>query len=214
MAIKMSQFLNPNNFSILVNFPSKIRGVTSNIHSGYVLDRKLKDKISILDYLKKETGCTDEKIDKALQLVKLKSSLFTISLEFLTRTEMKKVELAKVLLLQSEVIVCEYFFDELIYSEREYFKRFFRNLMYKQGKSIILIENDMNFVCETVKQFYLFTVKGKYKLITDFFEPEIYKYVAMPYTVEIIKYLESCGHKIDHEITFNETLKAIYRGVQ
>ncbi len=213
MAIKMSQFLNPNHFSILVNFPSKIRGVTSDVHSGYVLECKMKEKICVYDYLKRETDCLDEKICMALQLVKLKASLFTVSMDCLTKLEVKKVLLAKVLLLQSEVIVCEYFFEELIYSEKEYFKRFFRNLMYKQGKSFILIENDMNFVCETVKQFYLFTVKGKYKLITDFYDDEIYKYVSMPFTVELIKYFESCGHKVDHEITFDETLKAIYRGV-
>ena len=86
--------------------------------------------------------------------------------------------------------------------------------MYKKGISIILIENDMNFVCETVSKFYLFTKNGKYKLITDFYDDEIYQYVEMPYTVELVKFFESKGHVIDHDVTFNETLKAIYRGVQ
>ena len=99
------------------------------------------------------------------------------------------------------------------YGEKEYFKRFFRNLQNKQGIAIILIEDDMNFICETVKQFYLFTSKEKYKLITDFYEDEIYQYVAIPYTVELVKYFEEMGHIVDHDITFNETLKAIYRGV-
>lgn len=214
MAIKMSEFVLEDTFSILVNFPSKIKGVHNDSSSGYVLDRKFTDKISVLDYLKSKVKASDTKIMQALQLVKLKSSLQTVALSELTRSELKKMQLALVLLLSSKVIICEYFFEDLIYSEKEYFKRFFRNLMYKKGISIILIENDMNFVCETVSKFYLFTKNGKYKLITDFYDDEIYQYVEMPFTVELVKFFESNGHMIDHDVTFNETLKAIYRGVQ
>ena len=60
----------------------------------------------------------------------------------------------------------------------------------------------------------MFTKNGKYKLITDFYDDEIYQYVEMPYTVELVKFFETKGHVIDHDVTFNETLKAIYRGVQ
>ena len=214
MAIKMSQFVSDNGFSVLVNFPSKIRGVGTDSHSGYVLEKKMKERTTVLEYLKRMTLCSEERISKCLQLVKLKTSLLTVSLEYLTSSEIKKVQLAHALLVQSRVIVLEYFFEDLIYVEREYFKRFFRNLMYKQHISIILIENDMNFVCETVKGFYLFTKNGKSKYIDDFFDDEIYKYVDMPFTVELIKYFESCGHKVDHDVTFNEALKAIYRGVK
>ena len=52
MAIKMSQFVLDNTFSVLVNFHSKIKGVVNNSSSGYVLDRKFTDKISVIDYLK------------------------------------------------------------------------------------------------------------------------------------------------------------------
>ena len=214
MAIKMSEFVLEDTFSILVNFPSKIKGVHNDSSSGYVLDRKFTDKISVSDYLKSKVKASDTKIMQALQLVKLKSSLHTVFLNQLTHSELKKMQLALVLLLSSKVIICEYFFEDLIYSEKEYFKRFFRNLMYKKGISIILIENDMNFVCETVSKFYLFTKNGKYKLITDFYDDEIYQYVEMPYTVELVKFFESKGHVIDHDVTFNETLKSIYRGVQ
>ena len=214
MAIKMSEFVLEDTFSILVNFPSKIKGVHNDFSSGYVLDRKFTDKISVLDYLKSKVKASDTKIMQALQLVKLKSSLHTVFLNQLTHSELKKMQLALVLLLSSKVIICEYFFEDLIYSEKEYFKRFFRNLMYKKGISIILIENDMNFVCETVSKFYLFTKNGKYKLITDFYDDEIYQYVEIPFTVELVKFFESNGHMIDHDVTFNETLKAIYRGVQ
>jgi len=174
---------------------------------------KLHNEETIMEYLSSKTLANEERILKALPLVKLKSSLSFVSVKDLTCSEMKRLQLAEVLLLQSKVIVLEYFFEDLIFSEKEYFKRFFRNLMNKQGISIILIEKDMNFVCETVKHFYLFTSKEKFKLITDFYDDEIYEYVSMPFTVELVKYFESCGHNVDHDITFNETLKSIYRGV-
>lgn len=214
MAIKMSDFIRDDSLSILVNFPTKIKGVKNDISSGYVLDRKFKENIIVLDYLKRETLQSEERINQALQIVKLKSNLIYTLLSKLTKMEMKKVQLAEVLLMSSKVIICEHFFEELIYSEREYFKRFFRNLLFKKKKGIILIENDLNFVCETVKSFYLFTKNGKYKLIDNLYDEEIYKLIEMPFTVELIKFFESKGHQIDHEITFNETLKAIYRGKQ
>jgi len=213
MAIKMSEFVNPNGFSILVNFPVSIQNVTNNAASGYVLDQLFSADTLLLTYLKEKTNQSEEKILKSLQLVKLKSSLSHVSISSLTRSEAKRLQLAELLLIHSKVFVLEHFFEGLIYSEREYFKRFFRNLMNKQGISMILLENDMNFVSETVKQFYLFTTKEKYQLVTDFYDDEIYKYVDMPFTVELVKYFESKGHFVDHDVTFNETLKAIYRGV-
>ena len=59
MAIKMSQFVLDNTFSVLVNFPSKIKGVVNNSSSGYVLDRKFTDKISVIDYLKSKVEASD-----------------------------------------------------------------------------------------------------------------------------------------------------------
>ena len=213
MAVKITQFVNKLSFSVLVNYPKIKRVHKSNREIGYVRDIFLQDNAFVYDYLARKCSCSRERILKALSLVKLKSSLCNVEVANLTKSEMKRLQLAEVILAQSQIIVCEHFFEGLIYSEKEYFKRFFRNLMAKQGISIILIENDMNFVCETVKQFYLFTDKDKYKLISDFYDDEIYQYVDMPFTVELVKYFESCGHQVDHDVTFNETLKSIYRGV-
>ena len=214
MEIQLDKFKNSKTFSILVNYPEKLKNVKTTSSYGYVTNEYHHDKISAVEFLKKFSLFSEEKILQALQLVKLKSSIFYVSMQTLTRLEQKKVELALALLLQSKVLICENFFEEMSYNEQDYFKRLFRNMMHKKNVSIILIEKNMNFVCETVKSFYLFTSNGKYKFIEDFYNEEIYQYVQMPFTVELVKYLESCGHKIDHDVTFNETLKAIYRGVE
>ena len=50
MAIKMSDYINPNGFSILVNFPTKLKlaNFQTNAQSGYVLDCIFKTKITIM----------------------------------------------------------------------------------------------------------------------------------------------------------------------
>lgn len=213
MAINLTSFLKEDNFTIFVNFKSHFRNAKSSLEKGFILDNKVTSLISVEEYLTNNTHASSDKIIKLFKLVKLKESILNESLKYLTPLELKKVYLAEVLLLKSKIIICEYFFRDMINEEKDYFRRLLRNLIYKQKIKIILIENDMNFICETVKEFYLFTKNEKCKLITDFYNEEIYKYVPMPHTVEIIKYLEECGYEIDHEITFNETLKAIYRGV-
>lgn len=213
MAINLMSFLKEDNFTVFVNFKLHFRNAKSSLEQGFILDNKVTSLISVEEYLKNNTRASSDKIIKLFKLVKLKENILTESLKYLTPLELKKVYLAEVLLLKSKIIICEYFFRDMINEEKDYFRRLLRNLIYKQKIKIILIENDMNFICETVKEFYLFTKNEKCKLITDFYNEEIYKYVPMPHTVEIIKYLEECGYEIDHEITFNETLKAIYRGV-
>ena len=209
MAIKMSRFAR-DKLTMIVNFPVKLNGKNSKITS-YVLDKKINVNEDVFEFLGEEYS--DKKKIKALNLVKLKSSLFNIKVSSLTKLEMKKVCLAKAFLSNSKVIILEYFFEELIYSEREYFKRLFNNLINKENKQIIVITNDMDIVCESVRDFYLFTEGENFRLIDNFYDNSIYKYVKMPKTVSLVRELENKGIRLLHDYTFNEVLKGIYRGV-
>ena len=213
MSLIFNNFINDSNISILVNFPfDLIKAVDSSI-IGYIFSNKELDDLTVEQFLEK-TNVSKEKIIKAMQLVLLPSRLLSVSISCLTKSERLRLQFAELLLKNVDILICKDFFEGMIHSEKEYFKRFFRNLIQKQNKKIIVLENDMNFICETVRKFYLFTNDGKYRLVDDFYDDEIYKYVKMPNTVELIKHLEQIGYKIDHEITFNETLKEIYLGVQ
>ena len=209
MEIDFFRFQGTLNFSILVHFPVSLDSISVKDGIGFVC-RKRMDEKDILSYLNPNHTISDLKIEQVLKMVHFNSqgSISTMSL-----LEMQKLQLAKILLHLPKMIVLEYFFVDMIDCEVQYFKRLFRNLLYKKGVFIVLIENDMNFICETVKKMYLFTKSGKFQLIDDFYDDKIYEYVEMPYTVELVKYLESKGHHIDHDVTFLETLKAIYRGV-
>ncbi len=206
MEVNFSKFKDNLNFSILVNFPVALSSLKEGKDISFVCRDIEFEGDDVVSYLNKNNEFSDLKIKQVLEMVKLGRNCYT-------KLEKQKLKLAYILLHLPKVIVLEYFFSDLIFSEKEYFKRLFRNLIYKKNISIILIENDMNFIVETVKKIYLFNDKGKSSCLDDFYDDSIYKYVEMPYTVELIKYLESKGHSIDHDYTFLETLKAIYRGV-
>ena len=171
-------------------------------------DKAFKDEINVLDFLS-----FSKKYLKVLKLVQLDEDILDIPLNKLCSIERIKIRLAYYLLKNSEELIIEKLFGKLTYGEQEYFKRLLRNLVNKQKIKIILIEDDMDFIVEFVKEVILYIDKEHYKVISDFYDEELYKYVKMPKTVSLIKYLEIKGFKIDHEVTFNETLKAIYRGV-
>ena len=211
MVLRLCNFVKENGINVLVNFPASIDKMESNEKFGYVHHRREKKKETLLDFLKLSNQ-TEEKIFKSLKLVKLNNELLKEKLDNLTLVERQKSEFAYALLIKSNVIVIDRFFENLIWGEQQYFKRLLRNLVEKQKKSIILLENDMNFICEFVRKIILFDNKGNYEEISDFYDEKIYKDIRMPKTVELIKYFEKKGHQVDHEITFNETLKAIYRG--
>ena len=181
-----------------------------NLFKNYNLinDKPFKDEITVLDFLS-----FSPKYPKALKMLLLNENILNTPLCYLSKLERIKVRLSFYLLKNDHNLIFQEIFSKMIYSEQQYFKRLLRNLANKQHMGIILIENDMDFLCEFVKEVTIYDGK-KYQIINDFYDEKLYKYVKMPKTVELIKYLESCGHKIDHEITFNETLKAIYRGVK
>ena len=181
-----------------------------NLFKDYniVNDKVFKDEISVLDFLS-----FSNKYLKALKLVHLDEEILNIPLNKLSSLEILKVRLAFYLLKESKELIIDKLFSKLIYGEQQYFKRLLRNLVNKQKIKIILIEDDMDFIVEFVREVILYIDNEHYKTISNFYDEELYKYVKMPKTVNLIKYLESRNHKIDHEVTFNETLKAIYRGV-
>ncbi len=211
MALKMSKLLKKNKISVVVNFPGDLSNMKNSETSGYILKKNNNNDFNCLEYFK-TLDVSLAKIKKVLKLVQLDEKILEEKVEFLTTVEWQKMQLCYLLLLKTQIIIIDRFFESLIYSEQQYFWRLLRNLVEKQDKSIIVLEDDMNFVSEITKDFILFTEGENFRFVDNFYDDSLYKYVKMPWTVELVKYLEKCGHQIDHEITFSETLKAVYRG--
>ena len=176
-----------------------------NLFKDYniVNDKVFKDEISVLDFLS-----FSNKYLKALKLVHLDEEILNTPLN-----KLSSLTDANMIGADAKELIIDKLFSKLIYGEQQYFKRLLRNLVNKQKIKIILIEDDMDFIVEFVREVILYIDNEHYKTISNFYDEELYKYVKMPKTVSLIKYLESKGYKISHEVTFNETLKAIYRGV-
>ena len=114
MAINLTSFLKEDNFTVFVNFKSHFRNAKSTSEQGFILDNKVTSLISVEEYLTNNTHASSDKIIKLFKLVKLKESILNESLKYLTSLELKKVYLAEVLLLKSKIIICEYFFRDMI----------------------------------------------------------------------------------------------------
>lgn len=169
-------------------------------------------KYSFVSNLKKYdfNNYTGDRLIEVLKLVKLDENV--LNHRHYTDIEKKKLNLAYYLLKRSKVLVFDHFFNKMNKNEVKYFIRFFRELIYRKRIYIVCLEDNLNIICEYAKSFYLF-YDDNYHLIDNFYDDNIYKYVKMPYTVKCIKLLESKGHVVDHEFTFDEVLKAIYRSV-
>ena len=196
MGWKIDNFINHNKIVFISNVNIK------NITGSY----------SFINNIKKYdfTKFGNETIE-IFKLVKLDDNILLH--KYYTDSEKKKLNLAYYLLNKSKILVFDHFFNKLSTSEVKYFIRLFRELIYRKRVSIVCLEDDLNIICEYAKGFYLF-YNDEYCFVDDFYDDGIYKYVKMPDTIKCIKYFESKGHVVDHEITFDEVLKAIYRSVQ
>lgn len=207
MEEKIKEYINNKSLSIIVNYKGNIKKIIKE--DDVINDKKFSDKITVKEYLE------NRKIKKyleAMQMACLNLELIDTPINVLTPLERQKLRLASCLLNNKEQFVFDNFFFNLPLIEQKYFERLLRNLINKQKKKIILFENNMDFISEYYRKFFLCDNKGSEK--TNFYEKDIYKFVNKAKTVDLIMYLEACGHKVDHEKTFNETLKAIYRGAK
>src|SRR5574344_1870822 len=94
MAIQMSKFVQEDSISILVHFPTRIRNVMNDENSGYVLNKKYKEKVSVKEMIMSQLETTDEKINQVIHIVKLDDSLLNRQVCYLTELECMKVQLA------------------------------------------------------------------------------------------------------------------------
>ena len=205
----ISQFIKYGDITVISNAPKKFLKEANDygmVTSNFAI------KKNVLEILK-ETTMPLEKIHKALLLVQFDKRLLKLSGIDLSDLEKKKLLLAYHLLTNKKVLIFDHLFKDCIYSETQYFKRLLRNLASKQKMAILVLEEDMDFLCEFVLKIILYKGNNSFQEVSDFYDENIYKYLEKPKTVALVSSLESKGYFIDHEVTFSETLKAIYRGV-
>lgn len=152
----------------------------------------------------------NSKIEKIFKVLKLDNNI--LSYHKYTDSEKKRLNLAYALLNNKRIIVLDHFFNSFTKREIAYYMRFLREVVYRKKARFIILEEDMNLIVEYSKKFYLF-YNDEFHFIDNYYDDIIYEYLEMPDTIKCIRYMEKMGHKVDHEVTFDETLKAIYRSV-
>lgn len=202
----ISDFIKAGSYSAFVHFPLSF---FAGDNIGIV--KVISSSKTVWDYL--VSFGSEKKILKVLKMVCFPLSLVNLSINSLAEVENMKIVLASFLLSSKPVLVFDNFFSCLIRKEQTYFMRLVRFLVNKKNLCVMLLERDTDFLVEYVKSVYLYLGKSKWEEVS-FYDKRLYRYVLEPKTVSLINFLERNGYVLDHELTFNETLKAIYRGAK
>lgn len=157
----------------------------------------------------------EKHIVDSLKLVGLSKECLKRDPNSLSYTEKKKVNLAKAMSINPELLILEEFEKGLIFREREYFKKLFLKLKSKLNKTVIIISKDVSFMFSLVNNIYVIH-KGHLVLSGNkdiFYEDNLYQYTKMPKIVEFTKYVKSKGHDILEYTDFKELIKELYRRI-
>ena len=212
MEVKLKDFIEPGKIVALVNFRGSFQKLKNNHKISYIVDDLFLQNISVYKYLEKRLGqFSKEKFEDACRMALLDSSILEQNVSKLSYTESKKLRFVEALLLNSETFFFVHFENGNLFKNRSYYQKLFLKLI-KYGKCIILVTDDLSFLMGLVSSFYLFDDTGC-RIVSDFYEDTIYKFVPMPFVISYVKYLEQQGLKIEHYLEPKEFLKAIYRRV-
>lgn len=155
-------------------------------------------------------------ISDSLKMVGLNETYLDEDPKNLSLTLQKRLLLACILSYNPDVIVLDAFSKGFNYREKEYFKKLFMKLKTKFNKTIIILEDKLEFGFNLVDKVYVIN-KGKL-VIGDtkeiFYEDELYDYVEMPKIIDFTKYCHSKGHNINNYTDFKELIKELYRNVR
>ena len=158
----------------------------------------------------------DVKIRDALKMVNLDITYLGEEFKTMSTAELKLIKLAIALILNSKIIILDYFEKNLSYNNINYIKKLLTKLNKMYNKNIIIFSNDINTYLNIIQNIVIFkcgniVFNGNKD---DLYKNDLYKYIDEPEIISFIKYLETKGHKFDNYIDIKELLKAIYRDVE
>ena len=178
---KLLNLIKKGEVRVIVNFPFSLEKIKNN-NISLINKKKNRQDITLKEMFE---SFSEARVEQVFKLVHLDYSLKFVSLKYLTNTEYQKVLIAYSLLNKKNIFIIDHFFQSLIYEEVKYFEWLFRNLVQKQNLAILLLEDNMDFICEYFRKLYLYD-GNEFKLIVDFYDEILYKNVLMPKTVELI----------------------------
>lgn len=176
---------------------------TNNENYGIVNDHK--PEITVKEYLKSEKSLS------SLKMVLLDENIENKRISECSESEIKRINLAKVLIENKEYIVLDYFEKGLNKEEKEYFKRLFKKLANTYHKTILIFTNDITFLWEICKKIILVDEYMKINYINKEEYFNILDVIDKPDIIDIIDLIREKGLKIENYKNEADLLKAIYR---
>ena len=158
----------------------------------------------------------DKRIKDALKMVNLDVTYMSENFEDMSFNELKLIKLVIALILNSKIIVLDYFEKEMPFNQINHIKKLLLKLNKMYNKNIIIFSNDIECYLNIISNIVIFNdgnivFEGTNK---DLYNNDIYKYIDEPKIISFIKYLRSKNHLFDDYIDIKELLKAIYRDVE
>ena len=151
------------------------------------------------------------RIDSIFKYLEMNPEIIKTKLMNLSKCDFKFVLLAKILLLNKNIIVFDYFDVGLAYKDQKRLIRIIRTLK-KDGKTIVIISKDLVFLSQIVESIIVFKddeiiYNGN---ITELTKLDI---VNDENITKFIKLANKKGAKLDYTLDAKELLKDIYRSV-
>ena len=158
----------------------------------------------------------EKRIKNALKMINLDVTYMNEEFELMSSNELKLTNLAIGLILNSKVIILDYFEKGLPFNQINYIKKILLKLNQMYNKNIIIFSNDLDCYLNIIENIVIFKkgnilFEGTKK---DFYDSTLYKYIDEPEIINTIKYFNSKNHDIDKYIDLKELLKAIFRDVE
>ena len=190
----------------------EIIAVIGSVNNDSLMTTKNNDGIKVLEYL---TAFADnEKIIKAIKVVDANKSLLNKLMNDLTIADSNRLAIMEAFLKKEKTHVFLDIHKGLKYREQQNLKRLLKALA-DNNRNIILVSNDVEFYFNLVKKVIIVDNNTilKIKYPVDWFDEELYNFVAKPPIIDFIMNCKKRNIKIDNCVETKELLKSIYRSV-
>ena len=151
------------------------------------------------------------RMDSIFKYLELNPAISKVKIKNLSKTDFKFVLLAKLLLMNKQTIVFDYFDVGLIYKDQKRLVRIIRTLK-KDGKTIVIISNDLVFLSQIVEAIIVYK-DDEIVYNGDINELTKLNIVNDENITKFIKSANKKGAKLDYTLDAKELLKDIYRSV-
>ena len=210
----------PTKGKIIMSDSFKIGYVNQNVREQFfceTVEKELMQNIDSLNYSKEKK---QKKIMDSLKMVNLNTSLLKKDPLKLSHSEMRKLSLAKALLLNPNILILDDFSSCLDYSSKKEFIKLLKLLKRRYNKTIIITTQDIEFVHQ-VSDKVIAINDGKIIAIGDKFS--VYKkyellrinHIPVPRIIEFEKLVFDIKNiKLGYRDDLNDLVKDILRNVK